>query len=197
MGNYKVECVLHQTNKQNSARARRTKNTYSSKVHPIYGCTLCSFTEPFSGASGGRARRARRALVRVSLIGLIEDWVYTNWYCSIIFLFALRSVVYSDQSPSRAPRACLTLRPIFTLETRRGSSRAARFARGAAALRQRARQRLATARGHQRRLKRRLLLSSLLSCFAAARAACVSTWLGESVVIRLFYLFGFQILTQT
>ena len=65
MGNYKVECVLHQTNKQNSARARRTKNTYSSKVHPIYGCTLCSFTEPFSGASGGRARRARRALVRV------------------------------------------------------------------------------------------------------------------------------------
>ena len=68
MGNYKVECVLHQTNKQNSARARRTKNTYSSKVHPIYGCTLCSFTEPFSGASGGRARRARRALVRVNLM---------------------------------------------------------------------------------------------------------------------------------
>ena len=73
MGNYKVECVLHQTNKQNSARARRTKNIYSSKVHPIYGCTLCSFTEPFSGTSGGRARRARRALVRVKELSSQQD----------------------------------------------------------------------------------------------------------------------------
>ena len=45
-----------------------------------------------------------------------------------------------------AVQDCLTLRPIFTLLPRGGSSRAARFARGAAALRQRARQRLASAR---------------------------------------------------
>ena len=50
--------------------------------------------------------------------------------------------IFLNVKMGRNVRHCLTLRPIFTLWG--GSSRAARFVRGAAALRQRARQRLAS-----------------------------------------------------